>query len=306
MGERVGARVDLGVAERPELVDDHRVVRVARRERDRAGGRAAAPALQRPQEVPQPVRPHRPDHAGVREHLDVAELVRHLPGQPPDEVAQLMGPLILVIVRPGLYDLGAASAADPPRALRPPGGGRSSPARASSTQARRLLDLVRLARGQILQEGARARSAQLLRHRPLSGLDHSLAALAVHPVAAHHSPVLRRRLDHEDLAAEAAQLALLVREPAPAAAVREHRQQVEQALLLVRARQRVEADDEVEPAPRHEVEVRDRADAAVHVAPPVDPDRPVEARDRTGRRDRLGDVRARSIDPPERDAPARW
>ena len=102
VGERVRAHVDLGVAERPELVDDHRVVRVARRERDRAGGRAAAPALQRPQEVPQPVRPHRPDHAGVREHLDVAELVRHLPGQPPDEVAQLMGPLILVIVRPGL------------------------------------------------------------------------------------------------------------------------------------------------------------------------------------------------------------
>ena len=56
--------------------------------------------------------------------------------------------------------------------------------------------------------------AQLLGHGALGRLDHVLAPLRAHPVAAHRRMVLGRRLDDHDLRAEAAHLALLALEPA--------------------------------------------------------------------------------------------
>ena len=73
--ERVRARVHLAVGERAELVDDHRPVRVALGQRDGAGRGAAAPFLQRPQHAPEAVRAHRPDHAGLDQHLRAAQLI---------------------------------------------------------------------------------------------------------------------------------------------------------------------------------------------------------------------------------------
>ena len=75
-------------------------------------------------------------------------------------------------------------------------------------------------------------------------------------------------------------------------------------LSLGAARERVEADHEVEPATGHEVHVRDGADAAVHVAPAADLHRAVEARDRARGRDGVADVRARGAEPAERGAAA--
>ncbi len=108
--------------------------------------------------------------------------------------------------------------------------------------------------------------------------------------------------------AEAADLALLLEQAVARRAPREGRDDVERsgegAGALGLARQRIQADDEVEPAARHEIEVRGRADAAVHEAAVADLDRAVEAGNRARGGDSVRKVGARGADAPERSAPA--
>ena len=151
----------------------------------------------------------------------------------------------------------------------------------------------------------------------VGGLDHLLAPARAHQVAAHRLAVLGGRLDQQHLGAEAAHLARLVGEP-PAVGLaaeraepvaRVERAEAQRAARVVRRqlgarRERVEADDEVEAAAGEQVEVRGRAHAAVDVAAAPDPDRPVEAGDRAGGGDGVGDLGVRGVEPAERDAAA--
>ena len=66
---------------------------------------------------------------------------------------------------------------------------------------------------------------------------------------------------------------------------------------------RVEADDEVELLVAQQVEVRGRVDAAVDVAAPVDRQRVVDARDRAGGGDGVGEVGLGGAGAAERHAP---
>ncbi len=100
VGQRVRALVQLGEAERPELVDDRRLVGEAVRQRDRARGRAAAPAGERLEDLHEPVGPHRPDHARLGQDLHAAERVGHPPRQTHSVVAHVsassVGPELLL------------------------------------------------------------------------------------------------------------------------------------------------------------------------------------------------------------------
>ena len=149
-------------------------------------------------------------------------------------------------------------------------------------------------------------AAQLIGHRALGRLDHVLAAVGAHPVSAHHGVVLGGRLDDHDLGPEAAHLALLALEAAARGAPGDRGDQVEHGANPGRplgpAGERVEADHEVEPATRHQVHVRHRADAAVHVAPPADLHGPEEARDRARGRHRVPDLGPWRADAAERRA----
>ena len=79
VGQRVRAPVDLGERERAELVDDHRLVRVAVGERRSRRPPGCAPsACSVCTHSQQAVGPHRADHARVHQHLHAAELVRRL------------------------------------------------------------------------------------------------------------------------------------------------------------------------------------------------------------------------------------
>src|SRR5688572_28846788 len=183
----------------------------------------------------------------------------------------------------------------------------------------RAADPVRLAAREAVEELPDRGAPELLGDRLLGGVDHVLTALAAHPVVAHGGMVLCGGLDDHDLGPEATHLALLALEPPTRGAAGERGKKVERAvdrvpweaadpagvgLALRAARKRVQADDEVESAPRHEVHVRDGADAAVHVAAAADLDRAVEARDRAGGGDDVGDVRPRRAEPAERSAAA--
>src|SRR5688572_30186684 len=155
------------------------------------------------------------------------------------------------------------------------GGSHVRPARRRPGRA---ADLVRLAARETLEEPPDRGAMQLPGDRLLGRVDHVLAALAAHPVVAHGRVVLGGRLDDHDLCPEAAHLALLAQEPAARRAPGERGKEVERAvdrgrreaadaarvrLALRAARERIQADDEVEAASRNEVHVRYGADAAV-------------------------------------------
>ena len=153
---------------------------------------------------------------------------------------------------------------------------------------------------------AAAQVAQRERRGPARALHHLDAPPARHQVQPHPRDVLARRLDQQQLGPLRAQPARLVAQPPPAH--RAHRAADalgrRPAHRLGQRRRRVQADHEVQAAAREQVEVRQRADAAVHVAPPADADRVVEARDRAGRGDRLADRGARGRVLAAEDRPA--
>jgi hypothetical protein len=74
VGERVGARLDLPERERPQLVDDRRLVRIARGGHRVAGGRRRPPAQHRVGEAEQAVRARGADDARLGERLEREEL----------------------------------------------------------------------------------------------------------------------------------------------------------------------------------------------------------------------------------------
>jgi hypothetical protein len=75
VGERVGARVDLAVGERAELVDEREAVRMADRAERVAQRRGGAPARVGEGHPGQLVQPQRPDDPDLREGLADPELV---------------------------------------------------------------------------------------------------------------------------------------------------------------------------------------------------------------------------------------
>jgi hypothetical protein len=182
---------------------------------------------------------------------------------------------------------------------------------------------VRLAAGEARQQLAGLVITQLRAHGVDGGFDDLLAPGGAHHVAAHRGAVGLGGLDQHDLAVEALDLARLVGEPAAVGVATEGAEPVpriergeaaEWAATprappagLVEAgarRERVEADDEVEPAAGEQVQIGGGADASVDVAPRADPDRAVEARNRAGGGDGVGDLGVGRIEAAERDAAA--
>ena len=71
VGELVRALLDLGECELTELVDDHRLVRIADRSGGDAGSRRGAPAPELAKDLGQPIGTSRANDARIDEDLDV-------------------------------------------------------------------------------------------------------------------------------------------------------------------------------------------------------------------------------------------
>ena len=151
--------------------------------------------------------------------------------------------------------------------------------------------------GQVAQQLADARLAQLAADRLDRFRDHLVAVARGHQVGAHHGVVLVGRLDEHDFlpAARSSFASLPSTRPEARRKKCATRCAGFHALRRVERRGRVQADDEVGRLVAQDVEVRGRPDAAVDVAPAADRDRAVEAGDRAGGGDGVADLGGRGV-----------